>query len=183
MLYFLIQRWRRQPGAGRKALWAFGTWIASTLLMGASNTPTPAVATSQPALQQQGNPPEAKPVDAAPGEELYIRPTATITGPLTVDVTAETNIPDGAVFGVSMRLANQAPEDVYIGTQGPQEQDGVVANGKISVQLNGAAIGDLPALPNGDYEVRVIFSPIWDENKDIAASLGMPTDIIDNGTS
>jgi len=101
-----------------------------------------------------------------------IKVTARPTGKFTVQVSVTTNLPDAAVLSGSLGLANQKPDDTFIGT-GFQEI--AIKGGKASFVIDGSkrVMPMNSALPAGLYDVEVSFHPLWAQNRALAAKLNL----------
>lgn len=107
---------------------------------------------------------------SAAAAPYWIKVNAQATGRYTVQVSATTNLPDGAVLSASLGLADQKPNDVFIGTD---FQKITVKGGKASILIDGTKrVFPLNStLPAGLYDVEVDFQPLWPENRALAGRL------------
>ena len=112
----------------------------------------------------------------AAASDPQIAVDAEVTGPYTVEVDVDTDLPDEALLSVSLSLAGLAPEDTFIGTNFVRVP---VSGGTASVVLDAEANAQPMDvnLPAGDYDVEVAFHPRWQENHEVAARLGIEDSI------
>ena len=105
-------------------------------------------------------------------DNYWIRVKPAVTGPFTVDVSVETNIPGQPVLSGSLALKGLKPQDTFIGTDFIHIP---IVNGKgndsIDALKKGYPIG--LRLPAGTYNVEVTFHPRWKENKESASKAGI----------
>jgi hypothetical protein len=97
----------------------------------------------------------------------HVNVDAEITGPNSVKVDIESNIPSTVFLAVSLSLKGLRPDDTFIGTSFEKVK---LTNGKASTVID-ATKGVSPSgsqLPRGEYYVEVAFYPRWKENKSIA---------------
>lgn len=107
---------------------------------------------------------------AVPAYTLQVTPRA--TGRYTVDIAIKTNLPPGAVLSISLGLAGQKPNDVFIGTDFVRA---TVQNGRAHAVIDGEKIA-MPhgsKLPAGTYDVEVNFYPLWRENRALGLAQGL----------
>lgn len=99
--------------------------------------------------------------------EYWIKVKATPTGPYTVDVEIETNIPGEIVLSANLVVKGQKPDDTLIGTDFIRVP---VSGGKAKATIDGAkrTFPYKSKLPAGDYDVEVNFYPRWSKNKAVA---------------
>lgn len=107
---------------------------------------------------------------SAAAAPYWIKVTAKATGQYTVQASATTNLPDGAVLSVSLGLADQNPNAIFVGTD---FQKITVKAGKASILIDGTKrVFPLNStLPAGLYNVEVNFHPLWPENRALAGRL------------
>lgn len=149
----------RKPAAGALAAGLFLFWLGGTLL------PPEAVQAERPTPAQETN-------VTPPAKAAWIKVSASPTGPFTVDVDVTTNLPDDAVLSASMGLAAQDPNDTFIGTSFEKIN---IKDGKASFVIDGTkrVMPINSTLPAGTYDVAVDFHPLWEENRALAAGLGV----------
>jgi hypothetical protein len=100
-------------------------------------------------------------------EKYWINVNATPTGPYTVDVEIDTNIPGEIFLSVNLSLKGQKPQDTFIGTEFISVP---VSKGKAKATIDGSARA-MPfgsKLPAGNYDVEASFYPRWPKNKTAA---------------
>lgn len=109
--------------------------------------------------------------DAADAMGYWVKIAAKVTGPKTVDVNVESNIP-GAVLSIDLALQGQKDKDVFIGTRFIRVP---IINGKGHAIVDGNALAEPHGntLPPGSYAARAAFYPLWDENRATAAKLNI----------
>lgn len=107
-------------------------------------------------------------VAAAPWIKVQAKPT----GAFTVQVNVTTNLPDAAVLSATLGLANQKPNDTFIGTDFEKIN---VRGGKASFVIDGTkrVMPMNSKLPAGTYDVEVNFHPLWPENRALAGKLNV----------
>jgi hypothetical protein len=82
-------------------------------------------------------------------------------------VAIQTNIPGTIKVSVSLTVAGQKDDEVYIGTS----VDAEVVNG------SGSAILDVSMLPSGNYTLETAFYPFWGFSDEISQASGIRDDI------
>lgn len=187
LIVFGIQAIRKRAGAGRKAGLAFGLVVASAMLFNVTQSPEqradstlPQTAGERVSAAPTPSTQQAKPAkgSSSQGSEPSARTTpkiqlkAVATGPYTVSVEVQTNLPDTAVLSASLGLANQNPDDVFIGTA---FREMAIHDVRARLEIDGEKWVQ-PAdatLPAGTYDVEVAFHPLWEQNREIAQTLGI----------
>ena len=102
-------------------------------------------------------------------EEPWFRTTGVVTGDYIVDVSIETNIPFDFESGLSIDLAGQDGDEIYIGTGLIRVP---VTNGSATVTIDVRDHWDhsIP-FPRGTYELEGYFYNQWKENIEIVELL------------
>lgn len=127
------------------------------------------VEAEEPEEQAQGSQDLAEQA-TAPAAAPWIKVSASPTGPFTVNVDVTTNLPDEALLSSSLSLADQAPNDTFIGTSFEKFN---IKEGKASFVIDGTkrVMPMNSTLPAGTYDVEVDFHPLWSENRALAGEL------------
>ena len=112
--------------------------------------------------------------------QFWIAIDTTVTGPYTVDVSVETNIPAPAVLAVDLTIKGQKDEEVCICTDFIRVpiKDGK-GRGTIDGSTNAVPAGT--KLPAGEYVVEAKFYPMWPENRSIAQQAGISAPVRTTG--
>lgn len=106
--------------------------------------------------------------------KLDILPT--VAGDFLVQVDILTDLPDGSLIGVNLSKHGLANDDLFVGTDLEKVS---VNDGKASILIDAQKNPrpSLAAIVKGEYDVEVMFSPRWKENKEIAQSAGIKNTI------
>ena len=99
--------------------------------------------------------------------EFTIDVAPTVIGPSEVDVEIRSNIPGTIEVMLGLGLADQDPDDVFIGTS----KRITIKNGRATATIS------KPGLPSGKYEVEVSFYPRWGPQDSIAKAAGANSEI------
>lgn len=134
-------------------------------------TPKPEPSPPTPVKQRQETQDSGQEA-AEPAQAPWIKVKASPTGPFTVDAIITTNLPDDAILSTSLALADQGPDDTFIGTAFEKI---TVRDAKAGFVIDGTQrVSPMNAtLPAGTYDVEVNFHPRWDENQAVAAELNI----------
>ena len=99
--------------------------------------------------------------------EFTVDVAPTVIGPSEVDVEIRSNIPGTIEVMLGLGLADQDPDDVFIGTS----KRITIKNGRATATIS------KPGLPSGKYEVEVSFYPRWGPQDSIAKAAGANSEI------
>ena len=99
--------------------------------------------------------------------EFKIGLVSRAVGPTEVEVEVTSSIPGTIEVMLSLGLAGQKPDDVFIGT----DERITIKNGRATAIIGKAG------LPNGEYEVEVSFYPRWGPQDSVAKAAGANSEI------
>ena len=126
---------------------------------------------------------EEKAVNSNVSGQYKIKVKANSTGPTTVDIEIETNIPGNFNLAASLSLKGLKPDDTFIGTAFMRVP---VSIGKAKCTIDGNEKNRVrphgSKLPKGEYDVEVSFHPRWKENQKAAKAANI-SDTIEGKTS
>ncbi len=115
-------------------------------------------------------------VAIAAAEEYYIKVIPREIKGFKVEARIETNIPGSMYINTRFYLKNQKPEEAFIGT-------GLVrvplSGGKATMVIDGEkkAIPHGFPLPDGTYEIEVVYTHLWPSNTAVTKATGITRNI------
>jgi hypothetical protein len=108
-------------------------------------------------------------------DKYWIKVSPTVTGPFTVDVDFQTNIPGSITLYLSLGLNGLKPQDTFIGLD--KSIDVPITNGRGKGTIDASNPNNVFPhgfpLRGGRYDVEVSFSPFWAVNVEQASKLGI----------
>lgn len=114
-------------------------------------------------------------------QNYWIKQSVKVTGPMTVIVTVQTNLPDSAKLGASLELSGLRDNDLVIGTKLHRfyPKNGTAT---FELDLNNKYYAGMAEPPSDEYDVTVFYGHRWPDNKKEAATLGISSEIYSYNT-
>jgi len=115
-------------------------------------------------------------VSTVMAEDYYIKVIPTSIKGFVVDVQIETNLPGTMTLTARLVYKNQQTDDAFVGTGTVRVP---LSNGKATVTIDGIkkAVPHGFPLPDGAYDIEVIYPHLWPDNTKTTQTSGVQTNV------